>query len=122
MKYSIITPTKNEALFIEETIKSVIAQDVLPCEWIIMDDESTDETPNIIQKYLADYPFIKYIKLTSFRKEYKNRSKKIITPPFMNMKKIIKRLSKRTYPAIECLQWLQSRGGVKRRADESALA
>ena len=77
MKYSIITPTKNEALFIEETIKSVISQDLLPCEWIIMDDESTDDTHKIISKYLTEYPFIKYIKLDSFRKEYKNRGGRV---------------------------------------------
>ncbi len=77
MKYSIITPTKNEALFIEETIKSVISQDIHPCEWIIMDDESTDNTFEIINKYLKNYPFIKYIKLTSYRKEYKNRGGRV---------------------------------------------
>lgn len=77
MKYSIITPTKNEAQFIEQTIKSVISQDILPTEWIIMDDESTDATFDIINKYLNDYPFIKYKKLTSFRKEYRNRGGRV---------------------------------------------
>jgi len=77
MKYSIITPTNNEAAFIEETIKSVISQDQLPCEWIIMDDESTDHTFEIINKYLKDYPFIKYKKLTGFRKEYRNRGGRV---------------------------------------------
>lgn len=77
MKYSIITPTKNEAQFIEETIKSVISQSTLPTEWIIMDDESDDETFEIISKYLTDYPFIKYKKLTAYRKEYKNRGGRV---------------------------------------------
>jgi biofilm PGA synthesis N-glycosyltransferase PgaC len=77
MKYSIITPTRNEAKFIEETIQSVISQTILPTEWIIMDDESTDNTYEIINKYLADHPFIKYRKLTSFRKEYKNRGGRV---------------------------------------------
>lgn len=77
MKYSIITPTKNESQFIEETIKSVISQDILPEEWIIMDDESTDNTIDIVNKYVNDYPFIKYIKLDSYRKEYKNRGGRV---------------------------------------------
>ncbi|HET6225342.1 MAG TPA: glycosyltransferase family A protein, partial [Bacteroidia bacterium] len=77
MKYSIITPTKDEAAFIEQTIQSVISQDILPCEWIIMDDESTDGTFDIIKKYLKDYPFIKYKKLNGFRKEYRNRGGRV---------------------------------------------
>ena len=42
--YSIITPIKNEENFIATTIKSVLDQKVLPQEWIIIDDASTDDT------------------------------------------------------------------------------
>ena len=41
--YSIITPIKSEN-FIATTIKSVLDQKVLPQEWIIIDDASTDDT------------------------------------------------------------------------------
>jgi glycosyltransferase involved in cell wall biosynthesis len=72
MKYSIITPTKNEGKYIEETIRSVIAQQIKPCEWFIMDDDSTDNTSQIINKYLNDFPFIRHVKLNHFRKELTN--------------------------------------------------
>ncbi len=77
MNYSIITPTRNEGKYINETIKSVIAQDILPLEWMIMDDGSTDNSADIIKGYLMDYPFIKYIKLTDFREELRNRGGRI---------------------------------------------
>lgn len=77
MNYSIITPTKNEGKFIEETIKSVIAQTVLPVEWIIMDDGSTDHSEQLISGYLKTHPFITYIKLDKYREEYKNRGGRV---------------------------------------------
>ncbi len=72
MNYSIITPTKNEGRFIEETIKSVIAQEQKPAEWFIMDDDSTDNTSEIVGRYSNDYTFIKYIKLSSFMNHLRN--------------------------------------------------
>ncbi len=72
MIYSIITPTKNEGLYIEQTIQSVINQTVLPAEWMIMDDDSTDNTYAIIEKYRQLHPFINYIKLYDFRPELRN--------------------------------------------------
>jgi glycosyltransferase involved in cell wall biosynthesis len=72
MKYSIITPTRDEGKYIEETIKSVVAQEIKPSEWFIMDDDSTDNTSQLIQKYQADFPFIHHIKLSAFRKELVN--------------------------------------------------
>ena len=61
MKYIIITPAKNEGEFIENTIKSVISQSILPQEWIIVDDGSTDDTVEKIKKYLPKYSWIKLV-------------------------------------------------------------
>jgi glycosyltransferase involved in cell wall biosynthesis len=60
-KYIIITPAYNEAEYIERTIKSVLAQSVLPYKWVIIDDGSTDGTANIIQQYAEKYEWIQYI-------------------------------------------------------------
>jgi len=61
--YIIVSPVKDEENYIEETIKSVIRQTVLPSKWLIVDDGSNDETPNIIEKYCTKYSWIQTLRL-----------------------------------------------------------
>ena len=51
MKISIITIAFNSEETIEDTIKSVIAQDYKDVEYIIIDGGSTDDTLQIVEKY-----------------------------------------------------------------------
>lgn len=60
---SIITPTHNCGKYIEETIKSVIEQTYKNWEMLIIDDCSTDNTEQIVEKYQKIYPNIIYKKL-----------------------------------------------------------
>jgi len=39
--YVIITPARNEAAFIELTLKSMVAQAIKPLRWVIVSDGST---------------------------------------------------------------------------------
>ncbi len=51
---SVILPVKNGAQYLEESLRSVLAQDHKPYEIIVLDNESTDETESIARQFAAD--------------------------------------------------------------------
>jgi poly-beta-1,6-N-acetyl-D-glucosamine synthase len=59
--YVVITPARDEEKYIEKTILSMVAQTVVPLEWIIVNDGSRDNTKEIVNRYAAQYPWIKAI-------------------------------------------------------------
>lgn len=61
--YVVVTPARNEARFIEGTMQSVAAQDLLPLKWVIVSDGSTDGTDEIVQRYAAQYPWIELLRM-----------------------------------------------------------
>jgi glycosyltransferase involved in cell wall biosynthesis len=61
--YTVVTPARNEARFIELTIKSVVSQTVKPAKWVIVSDGSTDGTDEIVAKYAAQCPWIELVKM-----------------------------------------------------------
>src|SRR5213593_2420664 len=61
--YVLITPARNEATFIELTIKSVVEQTVRPAQWVIVSDGSTDGTDDIVRKHAAKHPWIELVRM-----------------------------------------------------------
>jgi poly-beta-1,6-N-acetyl-D-glucosamine synthase len=61
--YVLITPAKNEELFIRNVLDSVVSQTLKPLQWVIVDDSSTDHTAEIIKEYTAKYDFISLLKM-----------------------------------------------------------
>ncbi len=64
MSYTLVTPVRDEETYIEETLRSVVNQTVLPAEWVIVSDGSTDRTDEIVQPYADKHPFIRFIRNT----------------------------------------------------------
>lgn len=63
LSYVLISPARNEADYIELTIRSVISQTVLPIRWVIVSDGSTDGTDEIVNRYAKDHPWIELVRL-----------------------------------------------------------
>lgn len=57
-RYLIISPCRNEAEFMRQTLDTVVAQSVRPARWVIVDDGSTDATPGILAEYAARHNWI----------------------------------------------------------------
>jgi len=64
LSYVLITPARNEEAHIEKTIKSVITQTVLPKKWVIVSDDSSDRTDEIVTNYADKYGFIKLLRMS----------------------------------------------------------
>ncbi|MCX5811617.1 MAG: glycosyltransferase family A protein [Proteobacteria bacterium] len=62
--YVLITPARNEESFIGKTIEAVAAQSVLPKEWVIVNDGSTDRTEEVVASYQRDHSFIRLISVS----------------------------------------------------------
>ncbi len=61
--YVLVTPVRNEERTIEITIQSVLAQTVRPVEWMIVSDQSTDQTDAIVSRYAAEFPWLRLLPL-----------------------------------------------------------
>jgi glycosyltransferase involved in cell wall biosynthesis len=64
-RYIVVTPCKDESENLPDLIESMVAQTVRPVEWVIVDDGSTDDTPEIIEDAMKRYEWILYIRLNN---------------------------------------------------------
>ena len=56
--YLLISPGRNEAQYMRQTLDSVIAQTIRPAKWVLVDDGSSDESPAIMAEYAAAHDWI----------------------------------------------------------------
>jgi biofilm PGA synthesis N-glycosyltransferase PgaC len=59
--FVVISPCRNEADYMRRTLDSVVAQTLPPTLWLIVDDGSTDATPQILIDYAARHDWIRVI-------------------------------------------------------------
>jgi len=59
--YVLISPCRNEAEYMRQTLDSVIAQSIRPTKWVIVDDGSTDDTPRILAEYASIHNWINIV-------------------------------------------------------------
>ncbi|MEO5776306.1 MAG: glycosyltransferase family 2 protein [Flavobacterium sp.] len=65
MNYYIVIPTYNEEKFVTLTLQSLVEQTVLPKKIVVVNDNSTDKTAEIVLTFAKDYPFISLVNKTS---------------------------------------------------------
>jgi glycosyltransferase involved in cell wall biosynthesis len=65
MNYYIVIPAHNEEAFIALTLKSLISQTVLPKKVVVVNDNSTDKTAEIVTAFAKENPFITLVNKTS---------------------------------------------------------
>lgn len=58
MKYYIVIPAHNESAFIGLTLDSLTAQSVLPQKVVVVNDNSTDDTANIVDGYTQRFSWM----------------------------------------------------------------
>jgi glycosyltransferase involved in cell wall biosynthesis len=61
MKFSIVIPALNEAHWIKKTLSAVLAQTYQNFEVIVVDNNSTDNTKEVVQEFIAHTPAIRLI-------------------------------------------------------------
>ena len=59
--YVLISPCRDEAQYMRRTLDSVVAQSARPTLWVIVDDGSTDETPQILAEYAGRHDWIRVV-------------------------------------------------------------
>ena len=65
MKYYIVIPAHNEQDLIGLTLQSLVTQTVLPSKVVVVNDNSTDKTEEVVLSFAKENPFISVVNKTS---------------------------------------------------------
>jgi glycosyltransferase involved in cell wall biosynthesis len=61
VRYVVVTPARDEAAHVHLTLAAMAAQTVLPLQWVIVNDGSTDATGAIVDAFAATRPWVTVI-------------------------------------------------------------
>jgi glycosyltransferase involved in cell wall biosynthesis len=61
MRYVVVTPVRDEEEYLPLAIASMVAQTILPRQWVLVNDGSKDATARIINNAASRYPWIKAV-------------------------------------------------------------
>jgi len=64
-KYVLISPCRDEVEHMCRTLDSVMAQSIPPALWVVVDDGSTDRSPEVLESYRARIPYLKVVRRTN---------------------------------------------------------
>jgi glycosyltransferase involved in cell wall biosynthesis len=59
LRYAVVTPARNEEVNLQRLGAAMIAQEHRPDVWIVVDDGSTDGTPQVLAALAAEYDWIR---------------------------------------------------------------
>ena len=61
-RYALVTPCRDEADFADQTLASVADQTEPPALWVVVDDGSSDRTPEILAAWQKRLPYLKIVR------------------------------------------------------------
>jgi len=61
-RYVVVTPARNEAEYIDQTIESMLNQSIPPRLWVIVDDGSTDNTAAIVERMTEEVDWVQLVR------------------------------------------------------------
>jgi len=61
-RYVLVSPCRDEAKHMRRTLDSVAAQTTPPSLWVVVDDGSTDATPEILEEYSSRLPCLRVVR------------------------------------------------------------
>jgi len=61
INYVVISPVRDEEAFIRFTVDCMARQTIVPKEWVLINDGSSDKTGEILAEYARQYPWIRVV-------------------------------------------------------------
>src|SRR5689334_22778693 len=61
----VVSPVRDEEATLERTLRCMESQTLAPLRWVVVDDGSTDRTPEILAQAQARIPWLRVVKRTN---------------------------------------------------------